>query len=66
MSKKESSASSLEDAASNLSNLEEEDSEEKLTFFSVVIHPQPSHSFFSTFIKLLQEASTPQERALQL
>ena len=65
MSKRESSASFSEDAVSNLSNLEEEGSEEKLTFFSVVIHPQPSPSFFSTFIKLPQEASTLQEKALQ-
>ena len=45
--------------------MEEADSEERSTFYSVVIHRQPSLNYCSMFTRLLQEVFTLQAKAVQ-
>lgn len=66
MSRKVSSASSLEDVASSSKSQEEEDSEGRSMSYCVVTLPLQSLNSCSTFIKLPQEAFTPLEREVQL
>ena len=66
MSKKEFFANFLVDAVSNFKILEKEDSEEKLTFFYVVIHQPQNPNFFNMFIKLHQEVFIPLVKEVQL
>ena len=62
-SRKASSASCLEDAASPLLNRAEADSEARSTSCFAVTHRQQSRSCCSTFTRLLLEAFTLLERA---